>query len=152
MRAQDLMTMSPACVTPNDEVRKVAQIMDDNDCGCLPVVDAGGNRRVVGVITDRDIAIRGVAKGKGPNTKVAELMTHDALCCLPDDEIAAVERVMTEKQVRRVVIVDDDGYCVGIVAQADIARASKTSSDVTERDVAHVVERISEPTPAAQPT
>ena len=152
MRAQDLMTMSPACVTPDDEVRKVAQIMDDNDCGCLPVVDAGDNRRVVGVITDRDIAIRGVAKGKGPNSKVAELMTHDALCCLPDDEIAAVERVMTEKQVRRVVIVDDDGYCVGIVSQADIARAAKAASDITPRDVAHIVERISEPTPAAQPT
>lgn len=152
MRAQDLMTMSPACVTPDDEIRKVAQIMDDNDCGCLPVVDAGDNRRVVGVITDRDIAIRGVAKGKGPTTKVAELMTHDALCCLPDDEIAAVERVMTDKQVRRVVIVDDDGYCVGIVSQADIARAAKASSEISDSDVAHVVERISEPTPAAQPT
>jgi CBS domain-containing protein len=152
MRAQDLMTMSPACVTPDDEVRKVAQIMDDSDCGCLPVVDAGDNRRVVGVITDRDIAIRGVAKGKGPNTKVAELMTHDALCCLPDDEIAAVERVMTDRQVRRVVIVDDDGFCVGIVSQADIARAAKAASDITPRDVAHIVERISEPTPAAQPT
>lgn len=152
MRAQDLMTLSPACVTPNDDIRKVAQLMDDNDCGCLPVVDAGDNRRVVGVITDRDIAVRGVATGKGPNTKVAELMTHDVLCCLPDDDLQVVERVMTDKQVRRVVIVDDDGYCVGIIAQADIARATKTSKDVTERDVAHVVERISEPTPAAQPT
>jgi CBS domain-containing protein len=152
MRAQDLMTLSPACVTPNDDIRKVAQLMDDNDCGCLPVVDAGDNRRVVGVITDRDIAVRGVAKGKGPNTKVAELMTPDALCCLPDDDLAAVERVMIDKQVRRVVIVDDDGYCIGIVAQADIARATKTSNDVTDRDIAHVVERISEPTPAAQPT
>ena len=59
---------------------------------------------------------------------------------------------MTDKQVRRVVIVDDDGYCVGIVSQADIARASKASSEISDRDVAHVVERISEPTPAAQPT
>ena len=152
MRAQDLMTLSPACVTPDEEVRKVAQLMADNDCGCVPVVDAGDNRRVVGVITDRDIAIRGIAKGMGPSTKVAYLMTRDAACCLPDDAVAAVESVMADRQVRRVVIVDDDGYCVGIVAQADLARATKHNGDVTDRDLARVVERISEPTTAQNPT
>ncbi|MGQ0639335.1 MAG: CBS domain-containing protein [Gemmatimonadaceae bacterium] len=152
MRAQDLMTLSPACVTPDDDVRKVAQLMADNDCGCVPVVDTGDNRRVLGVITDRDIAIRGIAMGKGPHTKVSELMTREAECCLPDDEVSAVERVMADKQVRRVVIVDDDGYCVGIVAQADLARATKTNREVTERDLAHVIERISEPATPPNPT
>lgn len=145
MRAQDLMTISPACVTPDEEVRKVAQLMADNDCGCIPVVDAGDNRRIIGVVTDRDIAVRAVAQGRGPETKVADIMTADAECCLPDDDIETVERVMADRQVRRVVIVDDDGYCVGIVAQADLARASRKSSDVSKQDVAHVVERISEP-------
>jgi CBS domain-containing protein len=144
------MTMSPACVTPNDDVRKVARLMADNDCGCVPVIDAGDNRRVIGVITDRDIAIRGIAEGKGPNTKVADLMTPNVQACLADDEVAAVERVMADKQIRRVVVVDDDGYCVGIVAQADLARATQQGGDVTERDLARVVERISEPAGTAQ--
>jgi CBS domain-containing protein len=150
MRAQDIMTISPACVTPDEKLRKAAQLMADSDCGCIPVVDAGDNRRVVGVVTDRDIAIRGVAQGKGPDTKVADVMTADAECCLPDDDIETVERIMADRQVRRVVIVDDDGYCVGIVAQADLARASGKQGDVTKQDVARVVERISEPATGAR--
>ena len=148
MRAQDLMTMSPACVTADEPVRRVAQLMAEHDCGCIPVVDASDNRRVVGVITDRDIAVRGTAQGKGPDTSVRELMTPDPQCCLPDDELQAVERVMADQQVRRVIIVDDDGYCVGIVAQADLARAAEKTNDVTDRDLARVVERISQPAPA----
>lgn len=143
MRAQDLMTMSPVCVTPDEDVQKVAQLMAEKDCGCIPVVDSSDNRRVVGVITDRDIAIRAIAEGKGPSTKARDIMTSDPRCCLPDDGVRAVERVMAEQQVRRVVIVDDDGTCVGIVAQADLARAK--APDVTERDVAYVVEQISQP-------
>lgn len=151
MRAQDLMTMSPACVTADEPVRRVAQLMADHDCGCIPVVDASDNRRVVGVITDRDIAVRGVAQGKGPDTMVRELMTPDPECCLPNDDLQAVERVMADQQVRRVIIVDDDGYCVGIVAQADIARASERTTEVTDSDLARVVERISQPTSATAP-
>ena len=151
MRAQDLMTMSPACVTADEPVRRVAQLMAEHDCGCIPVVDASDNRRVVGVITDRDIAVRGVAEGKGPDAKVRELMTPDPQCCRPDDELRAVERVMADQQVRRVIIVDDDGYCVGIVAQADLARASEKTQEVTDRDLARVVERISQPAPATAP-
>jgi CBS domain-containing protein len=148
MRAQDLMTMSPACVTADEPVRRVAQLMAEHDCGCIPVVDASDNRRVLGVITDRDIAVRGIAQGRGPDTRVRELMTPDPQCCRPDDDLQAVERVMADQQVRRVIIVDDDGYCVGIVAQADLARASEKTNDVTERDLARVVERISQPAPA----
>jgi CBS domain-containing protein len=152
MRAQDLMTMSPACVTGDEDVRKVAKLMQEHDCGCIPVVDATDNRRVIGVITDRDIAVRGVAQGKGPDTKVKDLMTRDLACCLPDDELGAVEGLMAERQVRRVVIVNDDGFCVGIVAQADLARATESSRDVTERELAHVVERISQPAQTPQLT
>ncbi len=148
MRAQDLMTMSPVCVTPDEELRKVAQLMAEKDCGCIPVVDSSDNRHVIGVVTDRDIAIRAVAEGKGPSTKARDIMTADPRCCLPDDELRAVEHVMAEQQVRRVVIVDDDGSCVGIVAQADLARATEKAPDVTERDVARVVERISQPASA----
>ena len=79
MQAQDLMTKSPACVTPDDSAQRVAQLMADNDCGCVPVVEARDNSRVIGVVTDRDIAVRGVAKGKSPETRVAELMTRDVV-------------------------------------------------------------------------
>lgn len=150
MRAQDLMTLSPVCVTPDDDVRRIARLMAENDCGCIPVVDSQDNRRVVGIVTDRDIAIRAVAEGKDPTTKARDVMTVDPRCCLPDDEVRAVERVMAEQQVRRVVIVDDDGYCVGIVAQADLARAADKASDVTQKDVGRVVERISQPTSGQQ--
>jgi CBS domain-containing protein len=145
VKAKDLMTDNPACVTPEDPLRRVAQLMADNDCGCLPVVEARENNRVVGVITDRDIALRGIAKGKGPDTPVREVMTVNADCCPPDATVEEVERVMTDRQIRRVVIADADGCCVGIIAQADLARAAERNRDVTERELARVVERISEP-------
>ncbi|HJU72734.1 MAG TPA: CBS domain-containing protein [Gemmatimonadaceae bacterium] len=138
------MTPSPACISANENLRKVAQLMEDHDCGCIPVVDDRDNRRVVGVITDRDIAIRAIAQGKGPETKVTEIMTADATCCSVDDDLDAVEQVMAEKQIRRVVIVDADGYCRGIIAQADLARAADRLPE-GEHDLARVVERISQP-------
>jgi CBS domain-containing protein len=145
MRVQEIMTPNPACCTPQDTVERAAQLMAENDCGLLPVVQEKGNSRVVGVITDRDIAVRGVALGKKPDTRVSELMTPAPFSCPPDARIDDVERVMSDRQVRRVVIVDDDNCCVGIVAQADIALAAERYADLDEKDVAHVVERISEP-------
>jgi CBS domain-containing protein len=149
MRVQEIMTPNPACCTPQDTVERAAQLMAENDCGLLPVVQDKGNSRVVGVITDRDITVRGVAQGKKPDTRVSELMTPAPFSCQPDARIDDVERVMSDRQVRRVVIVDADNRCVGIVAQADIALAADRYADVDEKDVAHVVERISEPTTQA---
>ncbi len=144
MRAQDLMTRNPACVTPDDTARRAAQLMEENDCGCLPVVNTADGR-VVGVVTDRDIAVRGAARGRGPETSVRELMTRDPDCCREDDDLKDVERVMSDRQVRRVVIVNADRHPVGMVAQADLARAVEDGGKVTERDVARVVESISAP-------
>lgn len=148
MRAQDLMTTSPACVTPNENVQKVAQLMADHDCGCIPVVDERDNRRVVGVVTDRDIALRGIGKGMGPDTKVKDVMTSNPTCCSVDDDLNTVEQIMADKQLRRVVVVDADGYCAGIIAQADLARAAERKPEA-ERDLAFVVERISQPAETA---
>jgi CBS domain-containing protein len=97
------------------------------------------------VITDRDIAIRGVGKGRGGDTMVRDLMTTDVASCTPESEVDEVAQVMTDRQIRRVVIVNADGGCVGIVAQADLARAADTRGEITDREVARVVERISEP-------
>jgi CBS domain-containing protein len=149
MKAKELMTTNPACCTPDDSAQRVAQLMADNDCGCIPVVAAQNDSRVVGVVTDRDIAVRGVAKGKGPDTRVRDVMTPDPFRCWIDADVADVERVMAERQVRRVVVVDGDGCCVGIIAQADLARAAKRKQDVSDLEVAHVVERVSEPAPTS---
>ena len=144
MKAQDLMTPCPASCTPDDTARRAALLMSENDCGCLPVVESRNSDRVVGVVTDRDIALRAVARGKGPDTPVRELMTADPECCPADADVEAVEHVMADRQVRRVVIVDGAGCCVGIVSQADLAREADRGRDVSEREVARVVERISE--------
>jgi CBS domain-containing protein len=151
MKAQELMTANPACCTPDDSIDRAAQLMADNDCGCIPVVAGRDDSRVVGILTDRDIAVRGIAKAKGPGTPVREVMTVDPFCCSRDADIKDVERVMAERQVRRVLVVDANRHCVGVIAQADLARAAELHKDVSEVEVARVVERISEPKPGREP-
>ncbi|MGQ0765634.1 MAG: CBS domain-containing protein [Gemmatimonadota bacterium] len=138
------MTPNPACCVPDDTAQDVATLMLDHDCGCIPIVEPS-TRRVIGIITDRDVAVRGVARGRGPDTLVRELMTSVTNCCHEDDDLRDVERTMASNQVRRVPIVDSTGNCTGIIAQADIALAARRSPAVTDREVALVVERISEP-------
>ena len=143
MKVRDIMTASPACCSPSDSLRDAARIMRDSDCGAVPVVE---NDRVVGIITDRDLAVRALAEGKTADAKVSEVLTRDPRCCSEDADVDEVAHVMKENQVRRVPIVDASGKCVGIVSQADLARAAKDGSTVSDREVGIVVERISEPT------
>lgn len=142
MKASELMTAAPACCTPEDTVRLAAQLMREHDCGCIPVVEDKQSNRLQGVITDRDIACRCTAEGKGPDTRVKEAMTRNPKCCQGDDDVRTVETIMAEEQVRRVPVVDDRGCCVGIIAQADLAINSRAASD---SEVGRVVEQISEP-------
>ena len=146
MQAQDIMTAKPACCTPDDSVTEAARLMTENDCGCVPVVEDQESRKLVGVVTDRDLACRCLGEGKGPETKVRDVMSAAPSCCGPDDDVEAVERIMSDRQVRRVPVIDGGGCCVGIVAQADLAR--EAGGDVSEREVARVIERVSEPTTA----
>jgi CBS domain-containing protein len=145
MKARDIMTAQPACCGPTDRVQRAAQLMEQNDCGCIPVVT--DDNSVIGVITDRDIAIRGVAHGHRSDSRVDELMTPSPYCCSVDADLRAVEDVMSDRQVRRVVIVDDDNCCVGIIAQADLARAAHRTDEVSDAEVGRVVENVSEPGP-----
>jgi CBS domain-containing protein len=145
MRAQEIMTTNPCCCTPVDTVQDVARLMRDVDCGSIPVVDAESGC-VVGTVTDRDLAVRALAGGRGPETPVADVMTTDVCCCATDDNIGIVEDVMADSQIRRVPIVDESGRLVGIVAQADLARAAHGKRRrVSEHEVAILVEKISEP-------
>ena len=143
MRARDIMTRDPECCRPDQTARDAAQVMRDRDCGCVPIVDDAG--AVVGIVTDRDLAVRGIATGKESTTKLNDLMTPSASCCGPDDDLRDVEQKMAELQIRRIPIVDASGRCLGIISQADIARASATDSAVTEQEIALVVEKISQP-------
>lgn len=137
MHVADLMTQSPACCSQDSTVQEAAQLMEQHDCGCLPVVDGG--QRVVGVVTDRDIACRCVGHGKDTTTSVAEVMTAQPSCCGPDDDVREAERIMAERQVRRLPVVDEAGCCVGMVAQAHLAKLRD------EREAGEVVEDVSQP-------
>lgn len=144
MKAGDLMTRQPAVCSPDQTAQKAAQMMRDQDCGSLPVVAESAGSRIVGTVTDRDLAVRVLAEGKGPETKIGDVMSDEPSCCGPDDEIEHVETIMEERQVRRVPVVDDQGAVIGMISQADIAR--HRGEDVPDSQVAEVVERISRAT------
>jgi CBS domain-containing protein len=142
VRVRDIMTPDPASCTPDATAGQAATLMRDNDAGSIPVVEHGQTKKLVGTVTDRDLAVRGLAEGKGPDTPVRELMTPSPTTCGPDDEVEIVREVMVAQQVRRVPVVDEDGMLVGIVAQADIAREEGAASD---QEVGRIVEAISDP-------
>src|SRR3954471_11907569 len=119
MEAKDIMTPSPSCARTSDTAEHVAQLMRENDCGAIPVVD-DSTGKLVGVVTDRDLAVRGLADGQGADTSVAKLMTVYPYAAKPDDDIERVQQLMAERKVRRVPVVDDQNRCIGIISQADL--------------------------------
>ncbi len=136
-KASDVMTGSPQSVTERDDLQKAAKLMLDHDCGAIPVVEG---KRIIGMVTDRDIVIRVVAKGKNPSdAKVSDAMTKEAFCVNASDSLEKVYQVMSERQVRRVPVIDQAGQLVGIIAQADIATQGNQDKKVGE-----TVEQISE--------
>jgi len=120
MLVQDAMSRDVRTVTPETTIREAARLMADADIGALPV--AAGDR-LAGMVTDRDIAIRAVAIGKGPDCTVGEVMTHDVLYCHEDEDLAHISQNMADNQVRRLPVVDVDKRLVGIISLADIADA-----------------------------
>src|SRR5205823_1716246 len=121
MRVSEAMTREVRVASPGQSIREVAKIMAEIDAGSMPV---GDNDRLVGMITDRDIAIRAVAQGKGPDTPVREVMsTEKVLYCYDDEDLAHVAQNMAEQQVRRLPVVDRDKRLVGIVSLGDMAQS-----------------------------
>lgn len=141
MKVQEVMTREPSCVTPETPVREAARIMKSEDVGVVPVVKGEGSKELVGVITDRDIAIRVVADGQNVDVAVREVMSADRLATVnPDADIDDVMDRMASEQVRRIPIVDERGELVGIVSQADVVRKAKDEGKAED-----TVERISQP-------
>src|SRR5207253_9369784 len=149
MRARDIVTKGPECLRREDTARRAAEVMRDKDCGVVPVIDAA--RRVIGIVTDRDLAVRVISYGKTPDTRLGDVMTPSVRSCAADDDLRDVERKMAELQVRRIPIVDAGGRCLGIISQADIARAAVTDKTVTDEEVALVLEQISQPSNRSRP-
>ncbi len=117
VKVKQIMTTDVSTVTPNDTVTKAASIMKQLNVGSVPVIDGS---RVVGIVTDRDITLRGIAKGGDPNQKISEIMTSDVKYATPDMDVHAVADLMAENQVRRLPVIDNDKL-VGIVAIGDLA-------------------------------
>ena len=121
MRLQEIMTRDPATVTADASIRDAAQIMRREEVGIVPVIAGDGDNRLIGVITDRDIALRCIAEGKDGSCRVRDAMSSGELAtCSQGDDIDDALQVMRTEKVRRIPIVDDRGSLVGIVAQADV--------------------------------
>lgn len=138
MKAQDIMSRNPSCVTPDTSLAEAARLMKQENVGVVPVVESEASRRLVGVLTDRDIAIRAVAEGRdGATTSVGHVMTSEVRSAAPDDTVTDVMALMGREQVRRVPIVDERGALVGIIAQADIVLEAKDDKKA-EQTVANI--------------
>jgi len=140
MRVSEAMTREVRVANPGQSIREVAKIMAEIDAGAMPV---GDNDRLVGMITDRDIAIRAVALGKGPDTPVRDVMsTEQVLYCYEDEELDHVAKNMSEQQVRRLPVVNREKRLVGIVSLGNLAQregraANKAVKGVTKPGGAH---------------
>lgn len=140
-RVRDVMTPNPEAVGPETTLVEAAQRLKDLDVGILPVVDRDG--RLVGVVTDRDIVVRAVAAGLDPGaTPVRQILSQDLGTVHPDDSVEAVLRIMRERQVRRVPVVEADGRLVGIVSQADLLVDLEGRA---QGEVARTLEEVSRP-------
>lgn len=139
MRVQEIMTKDPECCTRETKLQDVAKMMASCDCGAIPVVEDSSSKKPVGIVTDRDIVVRVLAKGENYlHLQAASAMTPSTVSVQPDSSVDEVEETMKQKKIRRVLVVDGD-QIVGIVAQADIARHRP------EGETGDVVEEVSEP-------
>lgn len=142
MKAQDIMSKNPTCVTPDTSLVDAARLMKQENIGVVPVVESANSKKLVGVLTDRDIAVRAVAEGRdGASTSVGHVMTSNVRTSSTTDSVNDVMDLMGREQVRRVPVVDERGALVGIISQADIVLEAKDN-----KRAERTVEQISQPT------
>jgi CBS domain-containing protein len=139
MKIRDIMSRDPACCVLTDSAQTVARILCDGNIGSMPVVADQNSRRLIGMITDRDLCCSVIAQGMDPKTtQIEKLMSGSPISCRDGENIEKCERLMQEHQVRRVPIVDAENRVIGIVSQADLAlrdkpeRVSKTVAEISK--------------------
>jgi CBS domain-containing protein len=134
-KVQDVMSTRPRCVSPDTPVTEAAELMESEDVGSLPVLEGD---ELAGMITDRDIVIRAIARGKDPRgMPVREVSTRDVVAIRGDEDLSEALKLMASHQVRRLPVVDESNHLVGVLAQADVAREAR------EKMVGEMVEEIS---------
>jgi len=137
MRVKDVMTQHPVCCRTSDSAQSVARALRGEDVGCLPVIADGDSRRLVGIITDRDLCCNIIAEGLDPATTAIEIvMKRNPVSCRAEQSLDACEKLMQIHQVRRVPVLDRQGCCVGMVSQADLA--SVEQAEKVHRTVAEI--------------
>ena len=125
MKVSEVMTSDVQTVTPDQSAREAASFMLRAEAGSIPVTEGD---KVVGMITDRDIAVRGVAEGRGPDTPVRDLMSDDIICARQDDDVHEIAQRMSKEQVRRLPVLDENDRLCGIVSLGDLARESRVEA------------------------
>ena len=131
MNIRDLMTSDVQTVAPTDTAQRAAAFMLSADTGSIPVCEGD---KIVGMITDRDIAVRGIGKGLGPDCSVADLMSKDVVCARDTDDVLAIAQRMSDKQVRRMPVIDAEDKLVGMVSLGDLSRQSQEDAAKTALD------------------
>jgi CBS domain-containing protein len=121
-KCNEVMTKNPVCCLPNDSVAKAAELMKSENIGSIPVIESEQSQTLVGIVTDRDLALKIVAGALDPkSTKVETVMTRNVVTCLAGDDLQKALDAMAKHQLRRIPVVDNDNKIVGIIAQADVA-------------------------------
>ena len=142
---EKVMTKDPTSCVAGETVEKVAQQMKTEDVGSIPVIDNQQSKRLIGIITDRDLVLKVVAHGRDPrSTQVEEVMTHNPITCQETDDVQSIMDTMSKKQIRRIPVIDNKGRLTGIISQADLA----TRLD-SPKKTAQVLEEISKPAHAS---
>jgi CBS domain-containing protein len=136
-KVRDVMTARPRCASPDTPLSQVAELMATEDVGAIPILEGD---QLAGMVTDRDIVVRAVAKGKDPQGMPArEIWSREVVTVEPDNDLSYVLQLMAEHQVRRLPVVDEEKRLVGVVSQADVALEAR------EKAVGEVVQEISKP-------
>ena len=139
-KCNEVMTKNPVCCLPNDSVSKVAELMKRKDIGPVPIIESEQTKRLVGIVTDRDLTLKIVAEGRDPkSTKAEEVMTRKIVTCRAEDDLQSALDAMSGHKLRRIPVIDKNDGIVGIIAQADVA----TRVDQPEKTAA-VVRGISQ--------
>jgi CBS domain-containing protein len=143
MRVRHVMTKDPMCCVPSDSAQKAAGIMREAGAGVVPIVEGGESRKLVGIVTDRDLCMGVVAEGCDPaSTPVEQCMTMKVVSCTPNDSVQKATELMKDNQIRRVAVVDGQGCLQGIVALADIVERGEVKPAETDA----TLKKVSAPT------